>query len=94
MNNKIQCKKSRSTRLWKIFWRCNYALLLFLPILLLTAYYAVKIEPERLTVREITFEHAQVTDALDGTVIAFISDIHYSARRTELVNKALKTFVK
>lgn len=90
MNNKIECKKSRSSRLWKIFWRCNYAILIFLPILLLTMYYAVKIEPERLTVREITFEHAQITDALDGTVIAFISDIHYSPRRIELLNKALK----
>lgn len=91
MSNKIECKKSRSSRLWKIFWRCNYAILIFLPILLLTMYYAVKIEPERLTMREITFEHAQVTGALDGTVIAFISDIHYSPRRIELLSKALKS---
>lgn len=94
MNNKIECKKSRSTRLWKIFWRCNYALLLFLPILLLTAYYAVKIEPERLTVREITFEHAQVTDALDGTVIAFFADIHYTPRRVDLVNQVIESIHK
>ena len=94
MNNKIECKKSRSIRLWKIFWRCNYAILIFLPILLLTMYYAVKIEPERLTVREITFEHPAIDEKLDGTVIAFFADIHYTPRRVGLVDQVTESIHK
>ena len=91
MNNKTDNKKSKTTRRWKIFWRCNYAFLIALPVILLLRYYALKVEPEKLTVREITFEHAQVTEALDGTVIAFIADIHYSPRRVELLQKVIKS---
>ena len=90
MSNKIHNKKSKTTRRWKIFWHCNYAFLIALPVIGLLRYYVFQIEPESLSVQEITFEHAQIPENLDGTVIAFIADIHYSPRRVKLLDKVIK----
>lgn len=75
----------------KLFWRRNYAMLIFLALASLIIFYAVKVEPDRVVTREITFSHEAVTDKLDNTVIAFIADIHHCPRREKLLNKVINS---
>ena len=78
----------------RLFFKRNYAWLIMFPALLLLLFYAAKVEPDRLTVREVTFEHPAIDEKLDGTVIAFFADIHYTPRRVALVDRVIESIHK
>lgn len=93
MNN-FALKKSFVLRRLRLFWRRNYAVITVLPILLLLVYYVFKVEYKLLAVREYTFKHCKVTPQLDGTVIAFIADIHARKLNKFLPEKAIDILKK
>ena len=93
MNNSVR-KKSFILRYLRLFWRRNYAFITVLPLLLLLGYYVFKVEHKLLAVREYTFKHHKVTPQLDGTVIAFIADIHAREHNKILPEKALAIMKK
>lgn len=78
----------------RLFFKRNYAWLIIFPALWLVLLYAAKVEPERLVEREVTFEHPAIDEKLDGTVIAFFADIHYTPRRVDLVNRVIESVHK
>ena len=83
-------KRSRPVRRLKIFWKRNYATVIVGSILLAIGVYALRIEPNRVKVREIEFTSPAVTEDVDGLTIAFISDIHIHPDRIQQLEKAIE----
>ncbi|MBE6367700.1 MAG: metallophosphoesterase [Lentisphaerae bacterium] len=83
-------RQSYILRRLHLFWRRNFAVIIALPLMLALAYYILKVEPDQLRITEYTFEHALITPELDGSVIAFVADIHASSRRRPLWQRAIK----
>ena len=77
-------KKSYFIRRLRLFCKCNYAIIITLPVIIALAFYAVRIEPDTLRIKKYTFRHEKVTPELDGTVIAFAADLHANHRRHKL----------
>lgn len=75
MKNNIT-KISRRSRLLRIFWKRNFAVLLTVPLFAAAMLYAVLIEPEQCAVTYRVYSSNAVPAELDGFRLVFAADIH------------------